>query len=204
MKMTIRTSKTLLHWNYFLALEQDLAHVGRYVEFAESNFKTYSIELAHLLLATCSEVDVVLKGLCKKLQPEARLKDINDYQLVVNRSLRNLASEHVWVDRQGLDLYPWQHWDKDVNMSPLTNPHWWGSYNDVKHQRSDYFKQANLSNVLNAMAGLLVVVYHYYKKEFMEEDDKYSNDKEVTSRLRPYAKLLRFQEGYYREYVRYD
>lgn len=38
-----------LHWNYFLALERDLEVLSRYVEFANRNYKTYSIELAHLL-----------------------------------------------------------------------------------------------------------------------------------------------------------
>jgi len=51
----------LLHWNYFLALEHDLDQASRFIEFSEQNFPVYSIELAHIFLATCSEIDVVQK-----------------------------------------------------------------------------------------------------------------------------------------------
>ena len=36
-----------LHWNYFLALDKDVEALSRYVEFDESNFDTYSNEMAH-------------------------------------------------------------------------------------------------------------------------------------------------------------
>ena len=54
--MGIQSGRVFLHWNYYIALEQDLAKLSRYIEFAEGNFSTYSIELAHLLLAASSEV----------------------------------------------------------------------------------------------------------------------------------------------------
>jgi hypothetical protein len=57
----IDVSKSFIHWNYFLAIESDLENLSRYIEFIDTNFKTYSIELAHLLLASSSEIDVVLK-----------------------------------------------------------------------------------------------------------------------------------------------
>jgi hypothetical protein len=53
------TGTPKLHWNYFLALEQDLETVSRYVECTSDNHKIYSIELAHLLFAAASEVDVI-------------------------------------------------------------------------------------------------------------------------------------------------
>ncbi len=50
--MGIQQKETLLHWNYFLAIESDLEKVSRYIEFAENNYGVYSIELAHLLLTS--------------------------------------------------------------------------------------------------------------------------------------------------------
>jgi len=50
-----------IHWAYFLALEEDLHRLSRFVEISESNFSTHSIECARLLLASCSEAEVVLK-----------------------------------------------------------------------------------------------------------------------------------------------
>ena len=64
--MVIKVKENFVHWNYFIALEQDLIKVSRFIEFSQENFNTYSIELAHLLLATSSEIDVVLKALCNR------------------------------------------------------------------------------------------------------------------------------------------
>jgi hypothetical protein len=47
-----------------------LENVSRYIEFIDANLDTYSIELAHLLLASSSECDVVFKELCALLSPK--------------------------------------------------------------------------------------------------------------------------------------
>ncbi|BBE11033.1 hypothetical protein HH1059_11000 [Halorhodospira halochloris] len=85
--MSFQSGRVFLHWNYYIALEQDLAKLSRYIEFTEGNFSTYSIELAHLLLAASSEVDVVMKELCSILSPNDRRRNIGDYKRVVERGL---------------------------------------------------------------------------------------------------------------------
>ena len=80
--MPKRGSK-LLHRNYFLALESDLESLSRYVEFSVDNYETYSLEMAHLLLAAASKVDVVLKALCKKANPKRNPKRIDQYRKFV-------------------------------------------------------------------------------------------------------------------------
>lgn len=71
--MTIYVDPSKMHWNYYLALEHDMEVVSRYVEFCEPNFSVYSIELAHLLFAVASEVDVVAKLLCSELALGSRI-----------------------------------------------------------------------------------------------------------------------------------
>src|SRR5438132_12157267 len=78
--VTIAATPAKLHWNYFLALERDMESASRYIEFCEANFSIFSIELAHLLFAAASEVDVVAKLLCKQIAPGASPKNINDYK----------------------------------------------------------------------------------------------------------------------------
>lgn len=75
--MGIQVNGNFVHWNYYIALEQDLSKVSRFIEFSEDNFETYSIELAHLLLAASSEVDVVLKSLCNMKNNQKNHKNIN-------------------------------------------------------------------------------------------------------------------------------
>ena len=188
--MAIETKETLLHWNYFLALEQDLEHVSRYIEFAESNFGTYSIELAHLLLASASEVDVIAKEICHLLQPGSSAGNIDNYRDIIIRGISTLPDEPVFVPRFGLDLHPWERWRRD------RNPLWWHSYNDVKHHRKEHFNDANLKNVLNSMAGLLVVVFHYYRLE--KGHDLTPHGLIATTQiLQPESKLLRLSDNYY-------
>ena len=97
----IKTGETLLHWNYFLALESDLERVSRYIEFDKANFKTYSIELAHLLLAASSEVDVVAKTLCQRIDSKTKLENIDDYKKIIKNIsgliLRNQLPPKSWI-----------------------------------------------------------------------------------------------------------
>ena len=64
--MAIKEKDKHLHWNYFLAVENDVEKLSRYIEFTKDNFKVYSLEMTHLLLAASSEVDVVAKLICER------------------------------------------------------------------------------------------------------------------------------------------
>src|SRR6266536_1189851 len=79
----ITVTKSNLHWNYFIALENDLAQVSRYVEFCKPNLGVFSIELAHLLLSAASEVDVVAKCVCALVGPKAKPEKIHQYEAVL-------------------------------------------------------------------------------------------------------------------------
>jgi hypothetical protein len=140
-------------WEYFLALEEDLERCTRYVEFDERNFETFSIEFAKLLLAAGSEVDVLAKMICNKLDPAARARKIDQYRLCIMTRRPAFADAEVNMSRYFREPFrPWETWKPAAGGSP-TNPTWWQSYNKVKHKRNTCFNQATLSNVLNAFAG---------------------------------------------------
>jgi hypothetical protein len=40
------TTTHMMHWNYFFAIEDDLATLSRHIEFHKDNFQTYSVETA--------------------------------------------------------------------------------------------------------------------------------------------------------------
>ena len=101
----------LIHWNYFLALENDLENISRYIEFSEDNFKTYSIELAHLLLAASSEVDVVCKQICEILSPATKAKNIGAYRKIILSEFPNYSEEKVYYPRYGRSFIPWERWE---------------------------------------------------------------------------------------------
>ncbi len=148
-----------LHWNYFLALDDDAANLARYVEFSNANFNTYSIEMARLLMAASSEVDVVAKMLCKIINPNSSAKDINDYRTAIMSSFPAITDYTIVIPRFGLELLPWQNWSSNKN------PDWWRDYNSVKHERNSNYTKANLSNTLNSIAGLFSILLFCFKED---------------------------------------
>lgn len=195
----ITTSKSFIHWNYFLALESDLENVSRYIEFIDANFNTYSIELAHLLLASSSECDVVLKELCALLSPKEKgRKDINFYRRVIKSNLPEFINEPIFINRYSISVKPWDNWNND------TNPYWWKSYNNVKHERNQYFNEANLHNTICSIGGLLITCYYYYKKRFEKESNKVMQSTKVTEKLQQRSNFMQLSSSFYHNYVYYD
>ncbi len=155
--MGIRTKPVDPQWNYFLALEEDLLRLARYVEFSEDNFKTYSIEIARLLLASASEVDVVMKLRCRQFGSKA--SSIGEYRRVLRDQVPKLSEMNAFIPRYGIALNPWRNWGNDKS------PNWWSDHNKVKHRRNMNFPRASLENVLNAMGGLFLLLLTYYAHE---------------------------------------
>ena len=149
----------LNHWNYFLALDDDAVKFARYVEFSSANFMTFSVELARLLMAASSEVDVVAKLLSKKIDSTKDPNNIIDYRNIIKASFPKITTFRILIPRFGLELVPWKNWAED------NSPDWWQDYNSVKHNRDVSFEKANLSNTLHSIAALFVLLLHYYKEE---------------------------------------
>lgn len=151
--MGIQHQAVSIYLNYFSCLEDDLLALSRWIEFCPANEEVFSIELARLLMTACAEVDVVAKALCAEIAPARRAKTIGAYQEVLCASLPMLSSVQVRMDRFGMVFRPWLNW-KQGDSPPL----WWTANNKVKHQRAEHFAKANLRSVLNAVAGLLVLL----------------------------------------------
>lgn len=175
--MVINTSNSLDHWNYFLALEKDLENLSRYVEFCRSNFKCHSLEMARILLAAASEVDIVAKQLCQKLNSGSTADNIHKYRNEIKTVYPNLPNFKVTIPRFGLNLTPWSNWNQNSGV-----PLWWTAYNKVKHHRDTDFDKANLKNVLNTVSGLFVITLYFYK------------EKAENAELIPIQSLLRVRE----------
>ena len=165
------------HWNYFLALEADLEVCSRYVAFDENNYSTFSVEFAKILLAASAEVDVVAKILCKKIDLQRNYGNINSYRSIIGTKYTKLPDVQVDIHRYSLTLEPWKKWKVGKN------PDWWESYNNVKHERSQYFAEANLENATLATAGLLVILlYCYYHDSGNNEVAVNAGTKLLTTR----------------------
>lgn len=172
---------SLPHWEYFLAIEEDLARCARYVEFAPSNFGTYSLEFARIIVAAASEFDVIAKRLCHLIDSSAGPTKINEYRPVIVGRYPRFLEFTVDVPRHHIELQPWSSWTEDQS------PDWWSkSYNKIKHQRDEHFAAANLKNALNATAGLLIGLMYLYDAQHGEvEVDYLSMPKLLAPRRHP-------------------
>ncbi|MBN1981263.1 MAG: hypothetical protein JW795_07020 [Chitinivibrionales bacterium] len=152
------------HLEYYLTLSKDIENVSRYIELCEDNYSVYSIELTRIMLTICAEIDVVAKQLCQKYEPKSKRNadNINCYRDILLKHIPKITEIRVDINRYSLDFVPWRSWDSQQN------PKWWNSYNKVKHQRHDSYKEANLGNVLNALAGLCVLVCYFNSDEVKE------------------------------------
>lgn len=189
----INTTNSKTHWNYFIALEKDAETLTRYIEFCEANLDTYSIELARLLFAAASEVDVIAKLLCERLQPSANRNNINDYRSVLMAEISDLPTIEISIARYGLSFKPWDNWLNSNN----DNPTWWRSYNEVKHQRDEHFDKATLKNALNALGALLILIYYYYSYELAPEDTERLEPKDTMRELDTKSTLFFLPDDYY-------
>lgn len=145
------------HWNYFLAIEDDIVHIGRYVEFVRSNYGTYSIEMARILMAATQEVDVLLKQICTLKSPaKINARKEQDYRKYIPTFYPNFKQAEVQIFRYGLCFTPFANWGANKT------PEWWTANNDVKHQRHSSFNRASLENTLNSACALLIANLYYH------------------------------------------
>ena len=166
---------SLPHWEYFLAIESDLEKCSRYVEFCQDNDSTYSLEFARIIMASCSETDTIIKLLCKAIDPGKRPDNILEYFPVLSSKYPKFTTFEIFIPRFKIRLHPWKDWTE------TKSPDWWSkAYNKIKHERDKFFKEANLTNTLNAVSGLFCVILYYYKAT------------PVCARIQKHEKVLTF------------
>lgn len=160
------------YFNYYLELERDFFSTEPYVTVERENFDTFSVQFNRMYQSICSEIDCLLKELCKQLECESKAGKIGAYCKVIQKYFKYFNNETVYFYKSRIELEPWKDW------SDIKAPTWWTMYNKVKHHRMEtdsttkrqYYKFANLENVLNALAALYVVEeYYVYSYNYSEE-----------------------------------
>jgi hypothetical protein len=90
------------------------------------------VNLARLYLSICSEIDVILKMLCKHLgQPVPRGSGIDHYRRVITQRYPNFGNVRVLVGPMNWLFVPWFEWKTTKEDNPLL----WRSYNAVSFSK---------------------------------------------------------------------
>ena len=160
-------------WNQYLLHENDFISSLNYVEFAEENFETYSIQFVKQLLSVSSEIESVLKIMfCNKTKRKS--KDGTEYAADKNmvdyiKDLQGLTLESSNIENIIIKSYRLNYEFVPFKLKPKEEtPSWWKNHNKLKHNRSEEYKCANLYNLVNALAGLFLLNYIYFK--FLSKD----------------------------------
>lgn len=183
------------HWEYYLVLEKDFLETERYISFDLGdnylyderettnigNSMTFSNENIKQYQTICSEIDVVMKSICNELG-NSSADNIKGYTPVILSKWSNITQQKVKI--RDIELQPFMNWKDEPNYK---SPDWWKPYNKVKHERIDYYKMANLKNVLNSLAGLFILE-NYFIKYIGDRD----NDMDVPNDISKMFKMINF------------
>lgn len=141
------------HWDYYQALEDDLAKLARYIHFSTDNLNTYSIEFARLLMAATQEIDVLFRQICAKHDDKAESE--SGYRAFFGKGdYVKIRGIEISVRGYALKFTPFKEW---IDAPPV----WWTANNKIKHERHSHFDHASLKNVLCAMSALLIANIYY-------------------------------------------
>jgi len=154
----------------FLLIQSDLQRLFEFVEPSDTNLTAYSYRTHELLMRTCIEIEANFKAILKEniFNPSdkngnprsEKTWNIHDYKKV-NKS-HHLAAYRVhipiWEGTRSI-FEPFKQWAVPTELS------WYQAYNKSKHDRRIEFKEANFNNLLNSVAGLLVLLSSQFRTE---------------------------------------
>jgi hypothetical protein len=180
------------YWSYYLELEGQLIETKRYVEFSESNRKTYSIEYLKLYQAVCSEIDVVGKEIALNINPDFEIKDncsIKKWGFEIQQKFGSIRDVFVLFNGE-TELQPFKKWQYEKVLDKNKKSYlrmvggdngviqWWKDYNAVKHQRiglvanNGNFHLANQRNLLLAFSALFLIESMFIESLKIEENNE--------------------------------
>lgn len=179
----------------YINIERDLRKIFDFIEPDEVNKDVFSFELYSLLLRACTEVELNCKLIlmANGAKPIKKHFTMEDYKKLELSSLlskytatfnnwrrRNKATQQLeYID---IVFQPFASFSRSIAKAP----DWYEAYNAVKHNREENLEKASLENCMNAVAGVLILLYSQFGSQCIEtyneagklyfcEDDSYDN-----------------------------
>jgi hypothetical protein len=147
-------------------------------------------------MAGTQEVDGLMKKLCQLIRPGSNPQSIKHYRDIIKVDLPIINEEIIKIPRFGMSSIPWLNWQSNDDNN---SPEWWIANNNIKHNRTENFEQANLKNAFNCVGALLMITLYYYKLKMESEQNQSINWTDITSILKPKAILFTLKDDYYHE-----
>lgn len=162
-----------IYWGYYLSIEKMLEKTRQYVSPSFNNKNTYSDEFAKIILLSCSEIDSILKYLCKleKINKRGKYYNMEDYAIFLKK-IKNIEDigycpfYNSSLKEDALVIYPFARLDSN---KPHANLKWWKNYQSIKHNRIESVELGNLYNAVSA------IIAHYtilrFAMEYLDNND---------------------------------
>lgn len=166
--------------NYIRQLElilDELFDIFKVVSPHSRNMNVFGNAIRNVLILSCTEVDSLMKSVLHSNGYKIDRPNMNDYrQLIIPMKLFDYTLAFRYINEVG-GKTPFGKWEPKENSN---SPSWYKAYNDVKHDRINNFKEANLRNAIEATLGfatMLIAAYGYRNDNWNENIGKIINVK---------------------------
>jgi hypothetical protein len=154
----------------FSIIQEDIVKLFEFVEPSDTNNSTYSFRIHELLTRICIEVEANFKAILREnifnpLDRNGAIRQENSWKItdfaIVNKT-HHLDDYSIqlpfWKGSTNIRK-PFYEWKQN---KPLP---WYQAYNKSKHDRVHNFEVANFSNLIDAYAGLCVLLSSQFRTE---------------------------------------
>lgn len=148
--------------HYFISLEKELENSFNYIEPESDNLKCYGAKFVSLLNSACIEFESLSKVLIKHQRPAAKIGNIGEIKKNLLELFPEIGTNEVEIPRINETKAPFKGWGDDSKLD------WWDAFTSLKHHRINSYHLANLNNVLDAMAALVIIIL--YIAHFRDEN----------------------------------
>lgn len=155
----------------FIMIQNDLQRLFEFIEPSDQNLGTYSYRIHELFMRSCIELEANFKAILREnifnprdrngdVRPEKKW-NIHDYWKVNKTHHLSAYKIHTPIWDGVKTFEPFKQWATSTSGELF----WYQAYNKSKHDRRNEFKEANLENLMNAIAGLLVLLSSQFRTQ---------------------------------------
>lgn len=161
-----------LYWAIYQNLEEGLIELSNNIHIDDEQLNVYSMKIAEMLIRISVEVESIAKELYFKNGGDKP----DDNNLFFDTDCLKYLNEKWDLSKKKIQVVSGQfYFNKEENnvLTPLKKAHnrggekWLKAYQAIKHNRRNSLKDANLKNLIHALAGLFLLNL-YYKNESIE------------------------------------
>lgn len=159
------------YYNYVSQLElilDELFDIFKVISPHSRNMKVFGNAIRSVLILSCTEVDSLMKSVLNSNGYKAKKLTMFDYKrLIIPMKLSDYTLSFRYINEVGGNT-PFGEWEPKENSK---SPSWYKAYNDVKHDRINNFKEANLRNAIEATLGFatMLIATYGYRNEFWND-----------------------------------